>query len=76
MSFFDWNWGKQFNFVGLDNYLALLGSERFHTALWNTFVFTVGAVAVELAARPRPGARRPPAPARRRASSARSCWCR
>ena len=48
MSFFDWNWGTQFNFVGLDNYLELAASERFQTALWNTFVFTIGAVAVEL----------------------------
>ncbi len=48
MSFFDWNWGTQFNFVGLDNYLELAASERFQTALWNTIVFTVGAVAVEL----------------------------
>jgi len=48
MSFFDWNWGTQFNFVGLDNYLELAASERFQTALWNTFVFTFGAVAVEL----------------------------
>jgi multiple sugar transport system permease protein len=48
MSFFDWDWGKQFDFIGLGNYQALLGSERFHTALWNTFVFTVSAVFVEL----------------------------
>jgi multiple sugar transport system permease protein len=48
MSFFDWNWGHRFNFVGLTNYLALLESERFRTALLNTFVFTVSAVAVEL----------------------------
>ena len=48
MSFFDWNWGQRFNFVGLSNYIELLGSERFQIALWNTFVFTIGAVAVEL----------------------------
>lgn len=48
MSFFDWDWGQSFSFVGLANYLELLGSERFHTSLWNTFVFTVSAVAVEL----------------------------
>jgi multiple sugar transport system permease protein len=48
MSFFDWNWGQRFNFVGLTNYLALLESERFRTALLNTFVFTISAVAVEL----------------------------
>jgi multiple sugar transport system permease protein len=48
MSFFDWNWGQRFNFVGVANYLELLGTERFQIALWNTFVFTIGAVAVEL----------------------------
>jgi multiple sugar transport system permease protein len=48
MSVFDWNWGKQFNFVGLENYLELFASERFQISLWNTFVFTIGAVAVEL----------------------------
>jgi multiple sugar transport system permease protein len=48
MSFFDWNWGQRFNFVGLSNYVDLLGTERFQIALWNTIVFTIGAVAVEL----------------------------
>jgi multiple sugar transport system permease protein len=49
MSLFDWNWGQRFNFIGLDNYIELFTSERFQIALWNTFVFTIGAVAVELA---------------------------
>ena len=48
MSLFDWNWGQRFNFVGLANYAELLTSERFQIALWNTFVFTFGAVVVEL----------------------------
>ncbi len=48
MSAFDWNWGQRFNFVGIDNYIELLTSERFQISLWNTFVFTFGAVAVEL----------------------------
>jgi multiple sugar transport system permease protein len=47
MSFFDWNWGQRFNFVGIDNYVALAGNERFRTALLNTFVFTISAVGVE-----------------------------
>ncbi|HLA17163.1 MAG TPA: sugar ABC transporter permease [Candidatus Limnocylindrales bacterium] len=47
MSFFDWNWGLRFNFVGLANYVELATSERFRTALWNTIVFTVSAVSVE-----------------------------
>jgi multiple sugar transport system permease protein len=46
-SFFDWDWGKRFNFVGLTNYVELFGSERFRTALWNTFAFTIGAVTIE-----------------------------
>lgn len=48
MSFFDWDWGQSFSFVGLANYAELLTSERYHTALWNTVVFTVSAVMVEL----------------------------
>jgi len=48
MSFFNWNWGTQFSFIGLENYLELFASERFQISLWNTFVFTFGAVAVEL----------------------------
>lgn len=48
MSLFDWNWGLRFNFIGLENYVELLTTGRFQTALWNTFVFTAGAVAVEL----------------------------
>jgi multiple sugar transport system permease protein len=48
MSLFDWNWGQRFNFVGLDNYVELLTSERFQVSLWNTLVFTIGAVTVEL----------------------------
>ncbi len=47
MSLFDWNWGQRLNFVGLQNYIDLAGSDRFRTALWNTIVFTVGAVSVE-----------------------------
>jgi multiple sugar transport system permease protein len=47
MSFFDWDWGRRFNFVGLTNYVSLLGNERFRTSLLNTFVFTVSAVGVE-----------------------------
>jgi multiple sugar transport system permease protein len=49
MSFFDWNWGQQFSFVGLANYVEILTTERFRIAFWNTIVFTVGAVIVELA---------------------------
>jgi multiple sugar transport system permease protein len=46
-SLFDWNWGQRLNFVGIQNYLELLTSERFIGSLWNTIVFTVSAVGVE-----------------------------
>jgi multiple sugar transport system permease protein len=49
MSFFDWNWGERFNFVGIANYVGLASSELFRTALLNTFVFAIGAVGIELA---------------------------
>jgi len=48
MSFFDWNWGERFNFVGIDNYVSLVTSGRFLNALWNTIVFAASAVSVEL----------------------------
>jgi len=48
MSFFDWNWGQRFNFVGIANYLDLASNELFRTALLNTFVFAIGAVGLEL----------------------------
>ena len=38
-SFFDWNWGNQENFIGLDNYLFLLTDPEFWTVIYNTFVF-------------------------------------
>ena len=49
MSFFDWNWGERFNFVGIANYVGLASNELFRTALLNTFVFAIGAVGIELA---------------------------
>jgi len=48
MSFFDWNWGERFNFVAVSNYINLVSSDIFRTALLNTFVFAVGAVGIEL----------------------------
>ncbi len=48
MSFFDWNWGERLNFVGLTNYIDLFTSDPFRNALWNTIVFTVCAVSIEL----------------------------
>src|SRR2546426_12364514 len=48
LSLFDWNWGQRLNFVGVANYVDVLGSERFRTALVNTVVFTVSAGSVPL----------------------------
>ena len=48
MSFFDWNWGERFNYVGVSNYINLASSDIFRTALLNTFVFAIGAVGIEL----------------------------
>ena len=48
LSLFDWNWGSQLEFVGLDNYVALLGDGEYWASLVRTCVFTVLAVAFEL----------------------------
>ena len=34
------------NFVGLDNYVALLKSKEFYLVIWNTFLYVVGAVPI------------------------------
>jgi multiple sugar transport system permease protein len=47
LSLFDWNWGADAAFVGLQNYTRLLTHPRFWTVLGNTFYFAVGAVALE-----------------------------
>lgn len=39
--------GKSPVFVGLGNYLSLLGEHRFWNALWNTIVIVIGEVALE-----------------------------
>jgi len=48
LSFFNWNWGNQFQFVGLDNYRSLLTDPTFWAAMGRTGLFTVGAVVTEL----------------------------
>lgn len=48
LSFFNWNWGSRFSFIGLENYVELLGNEHFWAALLRTGTFTVIAVAIEL----------------------------
>lgn len=44
LSFTDWQGVSDGNFVGLDNYAAMLGDESLHRAMWNTIV--VAAVVV------------------------------
>jgi multiple sugar transport system permease protein len=47
MSFFNWNWGSRFHFVGLENYVHYLTDPTFWIALAQTFEFTIAAVSVE-----------------------------
>ncbi|MFE7405924.1 carbohydrate ABC transporter permease [Isoptericola sp. NPDC057559] len=37
-----WNGLGPMTFIGLDNYVALLGDERFHQTLFNTFFYMIG----------------------------------
>jgi multiple sugar transport system permease protein len=48
MSMQNWNWGRQFNFVGLANYSSLLRDPSFWADLVRTLYFTVGAVVIEV----------------------------
>ena len=38
-SFYNWNWGEQKDFVGLQNYIFLLTNEEFWVVIKNTFLF-------------------------------------
>ena len=38
-TFYNWNWGEQRDFVGLENYIFLLTNEEFWTVIRNTFLF-------------------------------------
>lgn len=43
ISFTDWDYmSPNYNFVFLDNFIALFKDQRFYDALWNTVVFTLG----------------------------------
>jgi len=48
MSVFDWRIGSSPSFVGLGNYLELIGNRRFLEAILHTLLFTVMAVAAPL----------------------------
>ncbi len=47
MSFFNWDWGVQRDFVGLANYVTYLTDPKFWRILGQTFYFTAGAVIIE-----------------------------
>ena len=38
-TFYNWNWGEQRDFVGLQNYIFLLTNEEFWVVIKNTFLF-------------------------------------
>ena len=38
-TFYNWNWGEQRDFVGLENYIFLLTNEEFWIVIKNTFLF-------------------------------------
>ena len=48
LSFFNWNWGVRFDFIGLGNYLDLFRSAEFWLVLYQTFLFAVVATSLEL----------------------------
>ncbi len=48
MSMFDWKIGSVSHFVGLENYVKLVGNQRFHEAVVHTLYFTVLAVIAPL----------------------------
>ncbi len=47
-SLFDWQWGSRLNFVGLANYIELLGNGEYWASLARTALFTIAAVSFEL----------------------------
>ena len=49
MSFTNWNWGNQLDFVGISNYASLLADPEFWTVMRNTVVFAFTATTVEVA---------------------------
>ena len=48
LSFFNWNWGIQFDFIGFRNYADLFKSAEFWQVLWQTFLFAIAATSLEL----------------------------
>lgn len=48
LSFFNWNWGSTFSFVGFQNYVDLFGNAEYWASLARTGFFTVMAVGLEI----------------------------
>jgi len=48
LSFYNWNWGTQKDFVGLSNYFFLLGDREFWIVIKNTFFFALCACSIEV----------------------------
>lgn len=48
LSFFNWNWGSRFSFIGFDNYVRTLSDGVFWAAFVRTGIFSLVAVAIEL----------------------------
>ncbi len=48
LSFYNWNWGNQFDFIGLRNYFDLFKSAEFWQVLYQTFLFAFFATTVEV----------------------------
>ena len=48
LSFFNWNWGVQFDFIGTRNYSDLFRSAEFWQVLYQTFLFAIAATGLEL----------------------------
>lgn len=48
LSLFNWNWGSRLDFVGLENYIHLLGDGQYWASLARTGLFTILAVAFEI----------------------------
>ena len=48
LSFYNWNWGTQQDFIGLSNYLFLLGDREFWIVIKNTFLFAFFACSIEV----------------------------
>ncbi len=48
LSFFDWNWGNRFNFIGFGNYVSVIQDAGFWASAARTLAFATVAVSVEV----------------------------